>query len=46
MAHIKLENVGVDFPIFNSSSRSLTNSLVSAYKQDDEIVGLKVKKPN
>ena len=30
MAHIKLENVGVDFPIFNSSSRSLTNSLVSA----------------
>jgi lipopolysaccharide transport system ATP-binding protein len=30
MAHIKLENVGVDFPIYNSSSRSLTNSLVSA----------------
>ena len=30
MAHLKLENVGVDFPIFNSSSRSLTNSLVSA----------------
>lgn len=30
MAHIKLENVSVDFPIFNSSSRSLTNSLVSA----------------
>ena len=30
MAYIKLENVGVDLPIFNSSSRSLTNSLVSA----------------
>lgn len=30
MAHIKLENVGVEFPIFNSSSRSLTNSIVSA----------------
>lgn len=30
MAHIKLDNVSVDFPIFNSSSRSLTNSLVSA----------------
>ena len=30
MAHIELENVGVEFPIFNSSSRSLTNSLVSA----------------
>lgn len=30
MAHLKLENVSVEFPIFNSSSRSLTNSLVSA----------------
>jgi len=30
MAHIKLDNVSVEFPIFNSSSRSLTNSLVSA----------------
>lgn len=30
MAHIKLANVGVDFPVFNSSSRSITNSLVSA----------------
>jgi lipopolysaccharide transport system ATP-binding protein len=30
MAKLKLENVCVDFPIFNSSSRSLTNSLVSA----------------
>lgn len=30
MASIKLENVGVEFPIFNSSGRSLTNSLVSA----------------
>ena len=30
MAHIKLENVSVEFPIFNSPSRSLTNSLVSA----------------
>jgi lipopolysaccharide transport system ATP-binding protein len=30
MAHIKLDKVSVDFPIFNSSSRSLTNSLVSA----------------
>ena len=30
MANIKLENVSVEFPIFNSSSRSLTNSLVSA----------------
>lgn len=30
MAHINLDNVSVEFPIFNSSSRSLTNSLVSA----------------
>ena len=30
MANIKLDNVSVEFPIFNSSSRSLTNSLVSA----------------
>lgn len=30
MAKLRLENVCVDFPIFNSSSRSLTNSLVSA----------------
>ena len=30
MAQIKLDNVSVEFPIFNSSSRSLTNSLVSA----------------
>ena len=30
MAHIKLDSVSVEFPIFNSSSRSLTNSLVSA----------------
>ena len=30
MANIKLDKVSVDFPIFNSSSRSLTNSLVSA----------------
>lgn len=30
MAKLKLEHVCVDFPIFNSSSRSLTNSLVSA----------------
>jgi lipopolysaccharide transport system ATP-binding protein len=30
MAHIKLDKASVDFPIFNSSSRSLTNSLVSA----------------
>ncbi len=30
MAHIKLEKAGVTFPIFNSSSRSVTNSLVSA----------------
>ena len=30
MAHIKLDNVSVEFPIFNSSSRSLTHSLVSA----------------
>ena len=30
MAEIKLDNVSVEFPIFNSSSRSLTNSLVSA----------------
>ena len=30
MAQIKMDNVSVEFPIFNSSSRSLTNSLVSA----------------
>lgn len=30
MAYIKLDKVSVEFPIFNSSSRSLTNSLVSA----------------
>jgi lipopolysaccharide transport system ATP-binding protein len=30
MAHLKLENVCVEFPIYNSSSRSLTNSIVSA----------------
>lgn len=30
MAKIKLANACVEFPIFNSSSRSLTNSLVSA----------------
>lgn len=29
MAKLKLESVCVDFPIFNSSSRSITNSLVS-----------------
>lgn len=30
MAHIKLDNASVEFPIFNYSSRSLTNSLISA----------------
>jgi lipopolysaccharide transport system ATP-binding protein len=30
MAHLKLTGASVEFPIFNSSSRSLTNSLVSA----------------
>lgn len=30
MSYLKLENASVDFPIFNSSSRSLTNALVSA----------------
>ena len=30
MAKLTLENVGIEFPIYNSSSRSLTNSLVSA----------------
>jgi lipopolysaccharide transport system ATP-binding protein len=30
MIKLKLQNVCVDFPIFNSSSRTITNSLVSA----------------
>ncbi len=30
MAKLRLENVCVEFPVFNSSSRSITNSLVSA----------------